>query len=320
MTDERVQGILAEFETSLQQRTGGLGQQNAIPVASTLFHYTDAAGLKGILEKDCLWLTDRIHLNDPSEIAYGMKFALDWCAENVKTTDRLIRLFFGAFGTGLPAVLERHGFYVSSFSLAGDVLSQWCRYADDGKGYCLEFSPGYLNSGWKTTQGLVTFSMSYNEVDIKLRQERCLSDAVAYVRKEEVFNTVAQAILSSGPDAQKEFVVGMQERITSELLWNAVQFKHPAYQDEREARVLVTGELDALQSSKMHRTRPRGSELVSYIELPFSPSVLDAGVLRRIRVGPAASAESVKSARALLRSVGLPSVEVIKSEIPYRAR
>jgi len=316
MIDERVQRILAEFEASIQQRSGGLGQQNTIPVAAALFHYTDAAGLKGIIEKDCLWLTDRIHLNDPSEIAYGMKFALDWCAEKAKTADRLIQLFFGGFGTGLPIVMERHGFYVSSFSLAGNVLSQWCRYADDGKGYCVELSPGYLNSGWKTTSGLVTFSMSYDEDDIKLRQERCLSDSLAHIRKEEVFNTVAQA----GPDAQKEFVVGMQQRITSELLWNAIQFKHAAYRDEQEARVLVTGELVELQSSKMHRTRPRGSELVSYIELPFSPSIRDAGVLRRIRVGPAASAESVKSARALLRSVGLASVEVIKSEIPYRAR
>jgi hypothetical protein len=64
MTDERVQRILVEFETSIQQRTGGMGQQNTVPVASALFHYTDAAGLKGILEKDCLWLTDRIHLTD----------------------------------------------------------------------------------------------------------------------------------------------------------------------------------------------------------------------------------------------------------------
>jgi hypothetical protein len=59
MTDERVQPIPAEFETSIQQRTGGLGQQNTIPVASALFHYTDAAGLKGILEKDCLWQSTR---------------------------------------------------------------------------------------------------------------------------------------------------------------------------------------------------------------------------------------------------------------------
>jgi Protein of unknown function (DUF2971) len=312
--DERTERILKDFEASIDARTKDLGKRNTVPDTAPVFHYTNAAGLKGILEKDAIWLTDRIHLNDPSELAYGMKFALDWCAEKAKGGDRLTQLFFETLGTGLPTVLEQHGFYVSSFSLDGDLLSQWCRYADDGRGFCLEFYPGFLNSGWKTTGGLVTFSISYDEEDIKRRQEKCLADALQYLRNAEVFRTVSQAASS------RQFVVGMQQRITSELLWNAIQFKHTAYRDELEARVLITGDLAELQSSSLHRTRPRGSELVSYFELPFTPSIRGPDVLKGVRIGPAASVESVKSARALLRSAGLSHVEVTQSKIPYRSR
>ena len=221
--------------------------------------------------------------------------------------------FFGTLASGLPTLLERHGFYVTSFSLDGDLLSQWCRYADDGRGYCLEFVPGFLESSWKTTKGLTTFLISYDEQDIQRRQRKCLADASDYTHKGNVVRAVSEA------PSPREFVVGMQERITSELLWNAIQFKHPGYGDEREARVLVTGDLVELQSSPLHRTRPRGSELVSFIELPFSPSIRGSGILKCVRVGPAASVESVKSTKALLRSMGLSDVDVVQSTIPYRS-
>jgi hypothetical protein len=105
-----------------------------------IFHYTDAGGFKGIIENDNIWLTERTHLNDPTELAYGLKYALDRCDQHVDVNDRLARVFFGSFQDGLARTLNAVGAYVTSFSLGGNVLSQWRRYADDGRGFCLELN------------------------------------------------------------------------------------------------------------------------------------------------------------------------------------
>jgi len=42
-----------------------------------LFHYTDDAGLKGILEYGNIRLTDVLNLNDPAELRHGFSHAID---------------------------------------------------------------------------------------------------------------------------------------------------------------------------------------------------------------------------------------------------
>src|SRR5271169_4560199 len=42
-----------------------------------IYHYTDDAGLKGILEHGTLWLTDICRLNDPSELDHGFKIGIE---------------------------------------------------------------------------------------------------------------------------------------------------------------------------------------------------------------------------------------------------
>jgi hypothetical protein len=39
----------------------------------TLYHYTDASGLHGILENNSLWATHAAYLNDSQEFIYGMQ-------------------------------------------------------------------------------------------------------------------------------------------------------------------------------------------------------------------------------------------------------
>jgi len=45
--------------TALEKRT---------VIKTPLYHYTDANGLKGIIENDEIWFTDYRYLNDPSEL------------------------------------------------------------------------------------------------------------------------------------------------------------------------------------------------------------------------------------------------------------
>jgi hypothetical protein len=55
---------------------------NAKPRPRIIYHYTDAKGLKGILESGALWLTDIRNLNNPSELKHGFatqsKSSIKW--------------------------------------------------------------------------------------------------------------------------------------------------------------------------------------------------------------------------------------------------
>jgi hypothetical protein len=155
--------------------------------------------------------------------------------------------------------------------------------------------------------------VNYREEEIKVRQESCLARARDYIRRPDVSKALSQATL------RKELVVGMHALISYELLWNTLQFKHHAYSEECEARVLLTGDAPNVSSSTIHKTRVRKNELVSYIQLPFAPSIRSSGRLQRVIVGPAASNETFLSAKAFLRSAGFSGVEVRKCDIPYRA-
>jgi hypothetical protein len=46
------------------------------PAPAMIYHYTNDAGLRGIIDTGKLWLTDIFNLNDPSELRYGLKPAI----------------------------------------------------------------------------------------------------------------------------------------------------------------------------------------------------------------------------------------------------
>lgn len=50
-------------------------QDDALP--ESLYHYTDAAGLLGILDNNSLYATHVAYLNDSQELAYGMQMAVE---------------------------------------------------------------------------------------------------------------------------------------------------------------------------------------------------------------------------------------------------
>ena len=50
-------------------------------VTAPLYHYTDARGLEGIIAAQQIWFTRYAHLNDPSELEFGMSVGKKVLAE-----------------------------------------------------------------------------------------------------------------------------------------------------------------------------------------------------------------------------------------------
>jgi len=92
--------------------------------ASTIYHYTDDAGLRGILQSGQLWLTNIFKLNDPSEIYHGFFRAIDLLKSKASNSQPE----HTKFADGLGGFIDRHGieklgqFFICSFSSSGDDL------------------------------------------------------------------------------------------------------------------------------------------------------------------------------------------------------
>ncbi len=106
-----------------------------------LFHYTDTAGLIGMLVgKGELWATDARCMNDTDELTLGNSLL-----------DQAIRAQAAHPAHALLVRLLEHPAYLSgliftiSFSSNRDLLSQWRAYADNGAGFVMGFRSAELS-------------------------------------------------------------------------------------------------------------------------------------------------------------------------------
>lgn len=285
-------------------------------VTEPLYHYTNMAGLKGIVESQTMWLTSIFHLNDPSELAHGLEIALqhlNHCGSRnalsptagfCRNMRHILTAEFGA----------RFGFFVGSFSRSAEDLAQWRAYADDGRGVCIEIAPEWFKpkdySAPKSQDAYIVAPVLYKRDDALGRQHAAIDRAIAAI-------TAAQAArLLSDPKEQSHFLGELGIHLAPPLLWNALTTKHPAYEHEAETRVVLLNRIERL--SPITRTRVRGSDIVSYvpIDLPLS----SPGILRRVMVGPAARDQAETGVENLLRAHGIAPGELVsRSEVPYRS-
>ena len=70
-----INAFVATIKKSVLQRLDEFGMGEAEIPSCPVFHYTNAAGLKGILETKRIFATHVRYLNDLSEITFGVDVA-----------------------------------------------------------------------------------------------------------------------------------------------------------------------------------------------------------------------------------------------------
>lgn len=269
-----------------------------------LHHYTDLAGLRGILASRSLWFSHASSLNDPLEIQYGQdliadelnKAMADESDDDARTFLRQITVQVQAFGKAMF-----HSF-VTCFCEADDLLSQWRGYADRGGGYCLGFefsettrTSSNLNS-LDAGRPLFLRKVIYEQTD----QRELASD---YIRR--VTDAAKEALATGIADAYDDIpgyvpsVMAMQA--ANVLLDMMLTFKHRAFREEREWRLIQV---------TMDNHEPEGIQFrEAYGGLaPFRPThVYDLGEdgastfpLRAISFGPTLEPLRTRAALELL--------------------
>ncbi len=160
----------AGIVSPLATQAGGLSDLTRLKVAwdvrhgkppTTLYHYTSAQGLHGMLATGRVWGTNVSFLNDPSEMRYAARLirnVMDEEAGQLKTEqkaaeehDALLRSIIADYATFMSTHLptwtesllktfeDKGDAYMSCFCTKGDLLSQWRGYGATGGGYALGF-------------------------------------------------------------------------------------------------------------------------------------------------------------------------------------
>jgi Protein of unknown function (DUF2971) len=289
----------------------------ARPPPSILYHYTDDAGLKGILESGTLRLTAVSNLNDPSELKHGFSHAVEIINRRAAEGPPECKMFAQQFERfliedGINAVAH---YFVGCFSAAGDDLGQWRAYADNGRGFSLAFDTAFLEDAFvkaskSPTSDSSTFRLVYNDA-IAARMHMQIIDAMFPL----ISLPLAKRLKSQ---TLHEYGSELLTLTLMHCVRSALFFKHEAYANEAEYRFLQVHMGPPYPGPEVkYRTRPY--ELVRYREFDWRANA--SAALKKVVVGPAA--DKTKAAlfvKECLRAHHRgPSVELANSAIPYRS-
>lgn len=296
----------------------------------TLYHYTTAGGLLGILEpvrglegyalgvettfvrSFSLWATDARYLNDSAELGHAGPALADAIDERISGVDNTER-------RELLAKLSeqvRHGdytaddynigklshtAYVTSFCTDGNLLSQWRGYGANGGGYSIEFRADVLR-------------------DLLVPMMRAGDDVIGYASGSTLYKVDYDLSPERLQECASEIVDGESGWELYKCLSALAQFKNPAFREEDEWRVISSG--GTFYVPCKFRTSPSGG-IVPFIQMVRPQPVVEgeyiASAIKSIMVGPGPDQDLRREAVAqLLAQRGFFDVSVDVSATTYK--
>ena len=271
-----------------------------------VYHYTDTAGLFGVVKDKVLWASDVWFMNDAREALYGLE-AIERALESFNLpTGTVSEIRQGALDL-LQAIRKQQELspsYISCLSFAEDDLSQWRAYGRP-RGFSIGFDTAQLRSlcAPSPVPDLPTFRrVEYDEA----QQARVVAI---------LFNTAIKD-LSAAPTADQMHALAAGFVNASLVL--APALKHPAFSSEREVRLHVYRLPNATSGLLF---RPGAMGIVPYVNIDLkNPGGDEITCIREVVIGPQPNAlESQRSVKQFLTHKGLPNVEVRLSKVPLRS-
>jgi hypothetical protein len=270
----------------------------------TLYHYTTAQGLQGIVADRCLWTTDYRFLNDPSEFQYGWNIvqgALESRQTDFMNASTVAWTMIDYFNQNSDQI---HAF-VGSLTYRGDLLSQWRGY-NRGKGYSVGFDDVWLREN-ATAQGFQVLPVIYEED----RQRDDANRAVEWFLNELPTRT-----------ADEEDTFREVKEAWTHLLRVALSFKNHHFHEECESRLVWVG----TSWPPGIKTRIAANGLVPYRACQMDKVKPRKGTtlhpnnygIEEIIIGPALPKQQESAVDALLASKSM-RLTVRHSAIPYVA-
>lgn len=283
-------------------------------IPQLLFHYTTAAGMRGILDSSRLWATNYRFLNDASEVAYGANLFKTLIQERLTKpqTDVVSEFLSRTLSTanGFDSMLDC---YITCFCERDDLLNQWRTYAGSGGGYALGLKTDEIGRRWgklERAQDFELLRVVYNPD----QQRRLLTEVI-----DGTMDALAAGTQGVSVADANNVIARCCQFVRAEVAAYLLSFKHPAFAIEQEWRLC-----HVVSSQEEDHVLFRDGQfgLTPYVCLEVSPM---AGVnhnrlpLVRITHGPVPNPENMRFALdKLLRSKNYAFVDIAGSTLPVR--
>ncbi len=271
------------------------------------YHYTSVEALHSILGKGAIWASDIAFLNDSSELSYASNLINSVTEEFEKEgSEEFLELLKRAGRSATEPTSAASGYLVCCFCVDGDLLSQWRAYGDGGKGVALGF-----DSHDFTVPDILVRRVLYDE-----RQQNELIINTLREFRELIIN-ISKKYTAQEMDKNKTLpaLCGLFRSFMTEYSFT---FKHPAFSEENEWRIIVPYD----RSNWLGRIlfRPSKSLLIPYTMMAFGDHVDKPSLpLLELVHGPTLHPELLKkSLHLLLEQQGYEHVEVRGSSAPLR--
>lgn len=315
---------------------------DAIP--DGLYHYTDSAGLHGIINQNVLWATHAAYLNDSQEFRYGMQLILDELNQmhdpqpplppSLPEADPerravLIGVLPFLIAQALQMLLQQRteflrqnaGPYVTCLSAARDQLSQWRGYGAGG--YAVRFDPQALQ------QSLAQYKPQFEPptediIGVPVLERRLVrmeyepSDQIPYIREQisQFIQRFVAALADEQLDPQQigeRVLTLLKSELTpylSTALDLATRLKHPGFEEEKEYRIVTF--------SPPEFFTPNAIGLIPRVNVAFDPRCI-----KEVLVGPGPHMETRESSLRAFFQVHrdkYPEAVVCRSETPFTGK
>ena len=281
----------------------------------SVFHYTSASGLNGIISNKTLYFSDMLYLNDKDEIYAGMS---SFCKAIGVSPDRL------------PEIQDER-YFVCCFSIDEDSLPMWNYYTKDptNNGYNIGFDLKQLiYSIIYQNEFLNGCSLSFGGVDYSVNDSsvyaNTLNDSIKRLIEkigkkllqgdddidisEETINKIPFVYTFNGLDC--DFI-----QSSSELL---CYIKRNYFSYEKEVRIVISmssDKLSDLNEKGYIKTKVSKGIIVPYIEVKYNPAAI-----KSIMISPTLTIDiadlSVKD--LLARNSYEKQIDINHSIIPVR--
>ena len=317
---------------------------------STLYHYCSANTLLSIVEHKSIWLSDAEKTNDYTEMkwlfsqieevievilsSYKEKYSNEVLMETKKIVFQTIeKLLFKK-----ARIVQYAKSFLTCFSEAGDLLSQWRAYGNDGKGVAIgfnaklfnEFSNGsyYLTKVIYNQEETLKFLHIAIEQPLKWAIESSIDKETNQYNTSELFMNVSMLILS----IWQEGFVFKNDMFSEEREWRLFRKLQSdnycdsdgvddyGYSDFLDGFFISNNKYLGSFTRSPLKFRSTESDIRTYFELSFDKCKQD--IINEIIIGPKCKIldldiKLLLAKNGYIEDVFSDSVEIKKSKCPY---
>lgn len=295
--------------------TPALHPDTGRPFPVTLYHYTDARGLQGIVETGQLWASSARHLNDFREFVLTLDAFDTYLAARLARSDSSpgARGMVERFIADIANIRANETTFIACFSEWGDDLSQWRAYGREG-GYAIGFSTRALFDH-AAQHGFYGGPCIYDEDHQRILVSESVEARIGMheANPEHTARNPRLSTPAAREEATRQDFEFWARSFPERVIQVASAIKHPAFRHENEWRLV---RLPPVRAVEAHRIR--GPFLVPYQTIPIRRHPAGPPITEII-IGPSMDKElAARGARSLLARHGLDPAIVRESEVPYR--